>query len=109
MDDFGTGYSSLSYLRRLSINKLKIDQSFIRNLDEKNQAIVRTIITLAKNLQMDVIAEGVELTDHADFLKQNDCFLAQGYLYSKPLPKEELKLFIQSDNHKYLALFSEKK
>ena len=90
MDDFGTGYSSLSYLRRLPINKLKIDQSFIRNLDEKNQAIVRTIITLAKNLQMDVIAEGVELAEHADFLKQNDCILAQGYLYSKPLPKEEL-------------------
>lgn len=90
MDDFGTGYSSLSYLRRLPINKLKIDQSFIRNLDEKNQAIVRTIITLAKNLQMDVIAEGVEQIEHADFLMQNDCLLAQGYLYSKPLPKEEL-------------------
>ena len=90
MDDFGTGYSSLSYLRRLPINKLKIDQSFIRNLDVKNQAIVRTIITLANNLQMDVIAEGVELIEHVDFLKIHECFLAQGYLYSKPVPKEEL-------------------
>ena len=91
MDDFGTGYSSLSYLRTLPINKLKIDQSFIRNLDEKNQAIVRTIITLAKNLQMDVIAEGVEQTEHADFLMQNDCLLAQGYFYSKPLSKEKFE------------------
>ena len=90
MDDFGTGYSSLSYLRRLPINKIKIDQTFIRNLDDKNQAIVSTIITLANNLQIDVIAEGVELEEHVDFLKKNNCFLAQGFLFSKPIPKEEL-------------------
>lgn len=89
MDDFGTGYSSLSYLRRLPIHKLKIDQSFIRNLDKKNKAIVKTIISLALNLQIEVIAEGVERKDHVDFLKKYNCFQAQGYLFSKPIPKEE--------------------
>ena len=99
IDDFGTGYSSLSYLRRLPINKLKIDQSFIRNLDKKNRAIVRTIISLALNLQIDVIAEGVELAEHVDFLKKYNCFQAQGYLYSKPRPKEELdQLFEMNGN-----------
>lgn len=99
MDDFGTGYSSLSYLCRLPINKIKIDQTFIRNLDDKNQAIVSTIITLANNLKIDVIAEGVELLEHVDFLKQNNCFLAQGYLFSKPLTKEELdKTFYTCSN-----------
>ena len=92
MDDFGIGYSSLSYLRRLSINKLKIDQSFIRNLDTKNKAIVSTIITLARNLQIDVIAEGVEQQEHVDFLKKHNCFQAQGFLFSKPMPKEELNI-----------------
>ena len=77
----GSGYSSLSYLRNCPINKLKIDQSFIRNLDAKNQAIVRTIITLANNLQIDVIAEGVERSEHVDFLKKHNCFQAQGYLF----------------------------
>ncbi len=90
MDDFGTGYSSLSYLRTLPINKLKIDQAFIRNLDKKNKAIVRTIISLALNLQIEVIAEGVELKEHVTFLKKYNCFQAQGYLFSKPVPKEEL-------------------
>ncbi len=90
MDDFGTGYSSLSYLRRLPINKLKIDQSFIRNLDKKNKAIVQTIISLALNLQIDVIAEGVEQQEHVQFLKKHNCFQGQGYLFSKPIPTEEL-------------------
>ncbi len=93
MDDFGVGYSSLSYLRRLPINKLKIDQSFIRNLDTKNQAIVSTIITLARNLQIDVIAEGVEREEHVDFLKKHNCFQAQGFLFSKPIPKDELSKY----------------
>jgi EAL domain-containing protein (putative c-di-GMP-specific phosphodiesterase class I) len=90
MDDFGTGYSSLSYLRTLPINKLKIDQAFIRNLDKKNKAIVRTIISLAYNLRINVIAEGVERQEHVDFLKKHNCFQAQGYLFSKPISKEEL-------------------
>ena len=92
MDDFGTGYSSLSYLRRLPINKLKIDQSFIKNLDKKNKAIVRTIISLALNLQIDVIAEGIEQQEHVQFLKKHNCFQGQGYLFSKPIPVEELDL-----------------
>ena len=99
IDDFGTGYSSLSYLRRLPINKLKIDQSFIRNLDKKNRAIVRTIISLALNLQIDVIAEGVELDEHVDFLKKYNCFQAQGYLYSKPRPKEELDQLFEANGN----------
>lgn len=95
MDDFGTGYSSLSYLSGLPINKLKIDQSFIRNLDKNNKAIVRTIISLAYNLGIDVIAEGVELQEHVDFLKKHNCFQAQGYLFSRPIPQEEVAGFLQ--------------
>lgn len=90
IDDFGTGYSSLNYLSQLSINKLKIDQSFIREMDVKNEAIVKTIIALAKNLNMDVIAEGVEMSEHVDFLKKQECYYAQGYFFSKPLPEKEL-------------------
>lgn len=104
IDDFGTGYSSLSYLRRLPINKLKIDQSFIRNLDKKNRAIVRTIISLALNLQIDVIAEGVELEEHVDFLKKYNCFQAQGYLYSKPMPKEELDQLFETNGNVFVKV-----
>lgn len=93
IDDFGTGYSSLNYLSQLSINKLKIDQSFIRGMDDKNEAIVKTIISLAKNLNMDVIAEGVEMSQHVDFLTEQNCHRAQGYFFSKPLPKQD---FVES-------------
>ncbi|MGE7664173.1 putative bifunctional diguanylate cyclase/phosphodiesterase [Ureibacillus composti] len=92
VDDFGTGYSSLSYLKKYPIDIIKIDQSFIAdiNKDEKNEAIIKAIITLSKNLGMDVIAEGVEYTDQEQFLKQFNCHKGQGYLYNKPIPVEKI-------------------
>lgn len=95
IDDFGTGHSSLSRLKHLPIDKLKIDQSFIRDIpnDASNIAITKTIITLAENLNLKVIAEGVETKQQADFLKNQNCQQVQGYLYSKPVPKEHIVLF----------------
>ena len=86
IDDFGTGYSSLSYLHRLPINALKIDRSFISKLtaDGENQEIILSIISLAKSLNFDVIAEGVELDHHLVQIKKLQCRFAQGFLFSRP-------------------------
>ncbi len=93
LDDFGTGYSSLQYLKQLPLNQLKIDQSFIRDIsdDVSDQAIVKTIISMAELLNLDVIAEGVETEAQLDFLIQNGCNAFQGYIYNKPMPIEELQ------------------
>jgi PAS domain S-box-containing protein len=87
LDDFGTGYSSLSYLRRFPIDTLKIDRSFVSNLESNSEKreIIRTIIGLARNLRMDVVAEGTETAAEISYLKTLDCEFAQGYFFSKPV------------------------
>jgi len=96
IDDFGTGYSSLSYLKKLPINKLKIDQSFVKDLaeNEDDRAIVDSIISLAKSMKLNIIAEGVETKLQKHLLMTSGCANIQGYLYSKPLPSDELETFL---------------
>ncbi len=102
IDDFGTGYSSLSYLHRFPVDTLKIDRSFVNRIEGKdeNVEIVRTIATLARNLGMEVVAEGVETRDQLACLKALNCEYAQGYLFSRPLTSAEASRFIESDYEK---------
>ena len=94
MDDFGTDYSSLAYLTRLPLKQLKIDQSFVRNIgiNASDATIVQTIIGMADNLGMEVIAEGVETQEQRDFLERVGCMVYQGYLYGKPVSVDEFIL-----------------
>jgi len=96
LDDFGTGYSSLNYLRRLSLNQLKIDQSFVQNVltNENDAAITRTIVTLGQSLGLEVLAEGVETLAQKEFLMQIGCHAFQGYFFSKPLPALAFEAFV---------------
>jgi diguanylate cyclase (GGDEF)-like protein/PAS domain S-box-containing protein len=110
IDDFGTGYSSLSYLHRFPINTLKIDRSFVTRMTDntENAEIVRTIITLARSLEMDVVAEGVETRAQLRQLRSLDCDFGQGYLFSKPVAAEAiLELMRRADYSTLTALETE--
>ncbi len=99
LDDFGTGYSSLSYLKKFPLDTLKIDQSFIRDMenDQQNSAIVAAIISLGQNLNLKILAEGVEKEDQIHFLRKHHCEEVQGYYFSKPIDQESLTSLLQKE------------
>lgn len=99
IDDFGTGYSSFSYIKSLPVDTIKIDASFIRDIhhNQESQAIVKAIVTIAQSLNMNVIAEGIELDDQVAALKENGCDHGQGYLFSKPLTTDDFDQFLRQE------------
>jgi EAL domain-containing protein (putative c-di-GMP-specific phosphodiesterase class I) len=109
IDDFGTGYSSLSYLKKFKIYKLKIDQSFIRDIssDPDDRAIVSPIIDMASNLGLQTIAEGGETAEQLDFLRLHGCHELQGYYFSKPLPSVGFEQFRHNHHLTYSPTKSE--
>ncbi len=100
IDDFGTGYSSLAYLKRLPIDKLKIDRSFIKDLpdDVAGGEIVAAVIAMGKAMHLEVLAEGIETAEQQAFLKQKECTTGQGYWFSRPLPASELLKIYRTSN-----------
>ncbi|MEX0803750.1 MAG: GGDEF domain-containing phosphodiesterase [Candidatus Binatia bacterium] len=109
IDDFGTGYSSLAYLKKLPVTSMKIDKSFILNMerDKDNSIIVRSIIELGHNLGLKVVAEGVETQEAQDMLRQLDCDEAQGFYYSRPIPVDAMTEFLKTPPVKLTARLTE--
>ncbi|TCS65108.1 bifunctional diguanylate cyclase/phosphodiesterase [Varunaivibrio sulfuroxidans] len=101
IDDFGTGYSSLAYLKNLPLNTLKIDQSFVRHIDDDagDAAIATSVISIARSLNLAVVAEGIETDVHAEILRRMSCDMGQGYLYSKPLAAHDFEAFLHRENN----------
>jgi EAL domain-containing protein (putative c-di-GMP-specific phosphodiesterase class I) len=101
IDDFGTGYSSLSYLKRFKIETLKVDKSFIMDIkvDINNTEITKAIIAMAHSLSLQVTAEGVETVEQLEFLKEHLCDKLQGYLFSRPLPADEITAMLKKGSH----------
>ena len=102
IDDFGTGYSSLSNLRKFPVDTLKIDQSFVKNIGHTTKelddsAIITTIITMAKQLKLKVVAEGVETEAQFNFLNEEGCDFIQGYLFGRPLPEDEFTKLLNTN------------
>ena len=98
IDDFGTGYSSLSYLRKFPVDTLKIDQSFVRQISiaGEDPAIVTAVISMARSLNLKVVAEGVEMQDELAFLQAHRCDEVQGYYFSRPVPSEEFARLLRT-------------
>ena len=100
IDDFGTGYSSLAYLKRFPLNTLKIDRSFIQDIDtnEDDREITKAIIAMGQNLKLKVLAEGVENLEQLEILKQSGCDYIQGFYFSKALPANEIQAFLKTNS-----------
>ena len=94
IDDFGCGFSSLCLLKDLNISVLKLDRGFLKDYNEKSYAIVKSVVDLAKSLNIEVVAEGVETEEMYNFVKEIGCDYAQGYLYAKPMPIAEFERYL---------------